>query len=96
MMKAAVLIKSLKKTVMKKNLRNILVAIACAAVAGACNDANRTGDGTTTTDTATTNVDTGRTTGTVAEKDGQWMLPPATWPRSALPNSHNKKVVRKT
>ena len=58
---------------MKKNVRNILVAIACAAVAGACNDANKTADTTTTTDTAKTNVDTSRTTGTVAEKDAQFL-----------------------
>ncbi len=57
---------------MKKNVRNMVVAIACAAVAGACNDANRTAD-STTTDTATTNVDTSRTTGTVAEKDAQFL-----------------------
>ena len=57
---------------MKKNVRNILVAIACAAVAGACNDANKTADSPGTDTTTTTSTTT--TTGTVAEKDGQFLM----------------------
>jgi putative membrane protein len=56
-----------------KNVRNILVAIACAAAAGACNNSG-TAD-SATTDSATVRTDTSHTaTGTVAEKDAQFLM----------------------
>ena len=57
-----------------KNVRNILVAIACAAAAGACNNSG-TAESATTDSTTTITTDTNRTaTGTVAEKDAQFLM----------------------
>ena len=57
-----------------RNVRNILVAVACAVAAGACNDASKTSDNAGTRTDTTTTSNTTVTTGTVAEKDAQFLM----------------------
>lgn len=58
-----------------KNLKNALIALACASAVAACNDTGTAAEGSKTDTTNTTNANNNTTTsGTIAEKDAQFLM----------------------